>query len=138
MQIHVQARVHPTEDLEKVQQAVRNIFPKVDFQVSEIGEAKYLLSGKADGLEPLEAIRDLLRRQQIRGAARSVFFAGLRGNTIRVHLNKQVAFVNKVSFCSEEGESPLGPITLEVDARDAIQVIDLVAPSTRSPDTSKM
>lgn len=39
-------------------------------------------------------------------------------------LNKQVAFAGHVSFCEPVGESPLGPIRVEIESEDLIGMID--------------
>ena len=41
-----------------------------------------------------------------------------------VFLNKQVAFAGHISFSAPEGESPLGPIRLSIEAQDPVDVID--------------
>jgi predicted RNA binding protein with dsRBD fold (UPF0201 family) len=48
--------------------------------------------------------------------------------TIIFQLNKQAAFVGKVSFV--EGKVPMGPLTVEIKADDPSALIDDVAPRT--------
>jgi predicted RNA binding protein with dsRBD fold (UPF0201 family) len=72
----------------------------------------------------LERFRMILQRDRIRAAARSQLFRGLEGSRIVVFLNKQVAFAGHVSFSAPEGESPLGPIRLSIEAEDPVGVID--------------
>jgi hypothetical protein len=62
-------------------------------------------------------------------AARSVMFAGKRENKVRFMLNKQAAFVGKISFT--DGESPLGPIVVVLEAPDIGRLIDYLAPRTK-------
>jgi len=62
-------------------------------------------------------------------SARSVMQRGKHGNVVRFMLNKQVATVGKVSFT--EGESPLGPIVVTLEASDIERLMDYLAPRTR-------
>ncbi len=66
----------------------------------------------------------ILQRDRIRAAARSQLFKGKEESRIIVFLNKQVAYVGHVSFSAPEGESPLGPIRLEIQTPDPVGIID--------------
>ncbi len=81
---------------------------------------------QGDSLSSLENLRLILQRERIRAAARAVLFRGRENNRILVFLNKQVAYAGHVSFCAPEGESPLGPIRLEIESDDPEGVIDWV------------
>jgi|SRR3972149_2866228 len=121
--VHVETEVNPTEAEEKVKAALANVFGTLPIvtKPSNIGS---LLVAEAKGREALENFRNLLRRDRIRNAARKVFFAGLRGETISFFLNKQVAFVGHVSFSQETGESPLGPIKVIIESENPRELID--------------
>jgi len=121
----VQAEVNPTEDPEKVITAINRVFGELELEVEE-----ELITGKGEGLEPLRKFHDLLRREMILDAARAVLLRGLRGNTITFHLNKQVAYVGHISFSQPVGESPLGPIRVEIICDDPRGLIDWLAPKT--------
>ena len=95
--------------------AVLNVFP--DAEVS--GEDR--LTGRASGLERLQ---ELLKRQRIRGAARSVLLRGLTDDAVTFRLNKQVALVGKVSFSTEP--QPLGDIGVTILTEDPAAVVDLL------------
>ena len=80
--------------------------------------------------ESLSRFAELLRRQKIRDAARRVLLKGVRGDGAMVfRLNKQAAFVGKVSFSG--GESPLGDISVLVEQPGIVELIDGIAPDTR-------
>ena len=81
-------------------------------------------------MESLRKFHDLLRREMILDAARAVLLRGLQGNTITFHLNKQVAYVGHISFSQPVGESPLGPIRVEIRCDDPRGLIDWLAPKT--------
>jgi len=72
----------------------------------------------------LEKFRLVLQRDRIRAAARAVLYRGIEQDRIVAFLNKQVAYAGHVSFCEPEGESPLGPIRLEVESEDLMGIIE--------------
>src|SRR5207237_10061894 len=73
--------------------------------------------------ESLEKFRMIIQRDRIRAAVRSQLFKGKEESRIIVFLNKQVAYVGHVSFSAPEGESPLGPIRLEIQTADLVGII---------------
>jgi len=122
--LRVEAEIRPTEDQTKVEAAVKKIFPTL--QLSTAGN---FLVGESAEVEVLDRLHQLLRLQMILDSARSVMQRGRHGNTVRFMLNKQVATVGKVSFT--DGESPLGPIVVMLEAPDIERLIDYLAPRTR-------
>ena len=124
--VRVETEVNPTEAEEKVKAALANVFGTLSI-VSKPSNGGSLLVAEAKGREALENFRNLLRRDRIRNAARKVFFAGLRGQTISFFLNKQVAFAGHVSFSQETGESPLGPIKVLIEYENPRELIDWLA-----------
>lgn len=124
MRLQVEVKVKPTEDKEKVEAAVKKIFPTL-----ELSQNENSLVGESIRAESLDRLHQLLREQAIRDSARSVMLRGRRGNLVQFVLNKQVAFVGKVSFTG--GESPLGPIVVTLEASDIERLIDYLAPRTR-------
>jgi len=60
----------------------------------------------------------------IRDAVRSYLKARIQGNSIRFYLNKQVAYAGHISLCEPEGESPLGPIEVEIECLNPKEVVD--------------
>jgi predicted RNA binding protein with dsRBD fold (UPF0201 family) len=123
LRLKVEAEVRPTEDPAKVERAIKNLFPTL-----ELSLAGNVISGESAAVEALDRLHQLLRSQAILDSARSVMRRGMQGNVIKFMLNKQAAAVGKVSFT--DGESPLGPITVIVEARDAERLIDYLAPRT--------
>ena len=127
--IRVETEVNPTEAEEKVKLAVANMFGDISLQTKPSYRGS-MLTGEAKGQEALVKLRNLLRNDRVRDAARKVFLAGLRGETISFCLNKQVAFAGHVSFSDEEAESPLGPIRVVIECENPRQLIDWLAPRT--------
>jgi hypothetical protein len=129
IKIRVEVKVNLTEDLEKVRQAVENVFSITEFEVKP-GKKGSLLIAKARGMEGLTKLYNLLRRERIRDAARGVLFKGLSENSITFHLNKQVAYAGHVSFCQPVAESPLGPIRVQITCDKPKELIEWLAPKT--------
>jgi predicted RNA binding protein with dsRBD fold (UPF0201 family) len=124
--VRVEAEINPTEDAEKVEKAVSNIFDNASVEVKPSYKGSVLYA-TAEGREGLLKLRNLLSSDRIRDAARKVFFGGLRGKAVRFCLNKQVAFAGHVSFCQETAESPLGPLKVAIECDDPRQLIDWLA-----------
>jgi len=127
--ICVETDVNLTESEEKVKKAVANLFGNLPTEIVASYQGS-VLRVEVKGQEALVRFRDLLRVDRIRDAARKALFGGLRGNTIRFCLNKQVAFAGHVSFSEEVAESPLGPIRVTIECGDPRQLIEWLAPRT--------
>lgn len=124
MRLRVEAEVRPTESREKVEAAVKKIFPTL-----ELKQAGDSIVGESVDVGALSKLYQLLRQQMILDSARSAMRSGKREGTTQFMLNKQVAFVGRVSFTN--GESPLGPIVVTLEAPDIDRLIDHLAPRTQ-------
>jgi hypothetical protein len=122
----IETIINPTEDAEKVRLAVENIFGAVEFEVRK-GKYGAALVAKTIGTQGLTKFYNLLRRERIRDAARSVLLRGIDGKSVTFYLNKQVAYAGHVSFSEQAGESPLGPIKVEITCDNPKELIDWVA-----------
>lgn len=129
VRVTAESMVNPTEDEAKVERALRNVFPSEPMQKTTSQSDVVVLRIRGDDLDFLSTLRNLIRQERIRSAARSILFSRTRGERIRIYLNKQAAFVGRVSFCEPAGESPHGPISIEIETPDATAVIDFLASS---------
>ncbi len=127
--VQIEAEVNPTEDEAKVKSAMENIFGTLQFEVKPLKRGS-LLTAKTRGTDGLTKLHNLLRRDRIRDATRSVLYKGLSEQSIIFYLNKQVAYAGHVSFSQPSGESPLGPIRVEIQCDDPRKLIDWLAPRT--------
>jgi predicted RNA binding protein with dsRBD fold (UPF0201 family) len=123
----VEAEINPTESQEKVEQAVKNIFGDIELRMKPIRKGSFL-TGEEKGKESLIKLCDLLRRERIRSAARTVFIEGMEEKTIDFCLNKQVAYVGHISFSRETAESPLGPIRVRIRCENPRELVDWLTP----------
>jgi len=130
--VRAETPLNPTEDPEKVLRAIRNLLPNCAPTISRIDERHAKFEGSVARLEDLDNLKSLLRQEAIRDVARRLLFKSVSGSSIVVQLNKQAAFAGKVSFCEHYDESPLGPITLTITTENPEQLIDWLAPSSRS------
>jgi predicted RNA binding protein with dsRBD fold (UPF0201 family) len=124
LKLRVEAEIRPTEDQTKVEAAVKNIFPSLDLR----RDGKFL-AGESTEVLSLDRLHYLLRVQMILDSARSIMHRGKHDSVVRFMLNKQVAMVGKLSFT--EGESPLGPIVVTLEAPDIDRLVDYLAPRTK-------
>lgn len=123
----IEVRLNNTEDPQKVICAVSNVV-KCEIPVILESVSGKIMIFQGAGEEFLSPLRRLLHEQRILSAARRVMRDGLRDNTFHFCLNKQAAYANQVSFCEEEGESPLGPIVFEIKARYPEAFLDWLTP----------
>ena len=127
--VHVEVDLNPTESEEKVKKALCNIFGELPIETKPAQKGS-ILKAKVKRQESLSTLRNVLRRDHIRDAARKALYHGLRGNELVFYLNKQVAFAGHISFSEAEAESPLGPIAVTIQTEDPQQLIDWLAPRT--------
>jgi predicted RNA binding protein with dsRBD fold (UPF0201 family) len=127
IKIYIEVEINPTESEQKVIEAVENLFSDITMQVKTL-ERESLLIAESRTSETLTKIYNLLRRERIRSAARTVLRRGLDGNVISFCLNKQVAYAGHISFCEEKAESPLGPIKVQIESDNPRDLINWLAP----------
>ena len=133
--VRVEAEVNPTEDLDKVKLAVKNIFGAMKFVVVS-RKWGHLLTAETTGTEGLAKMHDLLTRERIRAAARKVFLSGMDNNSVKFCLNKQVAYAEHISFSQRTAESPLGPLNVQISCGNPRKLIDWLAPKAPSKTRS--
>ena len=127
--VHVEAEVNPTEDEDKVKAAVTNILGNASITVKPSHKGS-TLNAEAKGQDSLVKLRNLLRNDRIRDAARKLLFRSISANKISFCLNKQVAFAGHISFSEETAESPLGPIRVTIESDNPRQLIEWLAEKT--------
>ncbi len=118
--IEISCPIYPSEDPEKVREAILKVFPDADLEMSEDD-----ITGTAGSIERFSK---QIRKQKILDTTRSVLIHGKRGDRTRFFLNKQVAFVGKISFCEEK--TILGTIKVVITDDNLDDLIDKVAPVT--------
>ena len=121
--ISIEADVYPTEDVEKVSQAIKNIFPRIVLSYEERGYYGRI-TGSGMGRELLETMRMLIRARRIRTSARAFLKKHKTDNRLEFLLNKHAAYAGKVSFCESESETPLGAIRVLIEDAEVDRLIE--------------
>ena len=125
----ISAVLYPTESQEKVEAAIKKLFPDVELKLEQGFGTANRLTGSTIAIEGLKKLHELLRRQRILDTARSTFLKNKRGNAIEFELNKQVAYIGKVNFVEEA--IALGSIHVKIEAEEIDRLIDWLAPVTK-------
>jgi len=112
--IVIRADIKPTENLDKVKQAIRNLFPDAQINMQNTNLVAHS--------NTLEQFRELLKRQRIRDSARSLLLKGCRENILFFKLNKQAAYLNKINFAVVD--HPLGEITVHITCDNPQGLVD--------------
>jgi len=118
--VTVKAPCLPTEDAEKVRKAIMNLFPD-----SLIEEKSGSIEAKTISLA---RFKELIRTNRIIDATHRILMHGKQGNVTNFMVNKQVAFIGKISYVEEK--LPLGSIEVTIEDDDLDHLIDEVAPVT--------
>jgi len=121
--VRIEVPVRDTEVTDRVDDAVRNVFPDAE-PVHEDGK----LVAEA---HTLDAFSDVLHEQEILDTARRVFLRNSTDEGFAFSLKKQAAFEGVVNFAVGESDE-LGEIDVDVRVRepDVESFIDYVAPET--------
>jgi predicted RNA binding protein with dsRBD fold (UPF0201 family) len=131
--IHIEAEINLTESEQKVREAVQNMFGPMNVRIKPQRKGS-MLDASTSSQEALTKFHNLLQREHIRAAARTVLLRGMGKDRINFCLNKQVAHAGHVSFSQEAGESPLGPIRVEImtgNPRETISYLTYMTQESR-------
>jgi hypothetical protein len=120
--IEAYAAVNPSEDPEKVQQAISNVLENMNYKY-ESGSIK----GISNSLQSLSKIYDTIKSRKSKTYRRQMRY-NLKGDTTWFYLNKQAAFVNVIALCEEAEESPLGPIKILIHSKNIDDVMQWLVP----------
>ena len=121
--IEAYAAVNPSEDPEKVQQAISNVLQGMNFKY-ENGSIK----GISNDLQALSKIYDTIKSRKSTKTYRRQMRYNLEGDTTWFYLNKQAAFVSVIALCEESDESPLGPIKILLHSKNIDRVMEWLVP----------
>jgi len=117
--IEVFCSINPSEDLQKIETAIFNIFPDI-----EINNNNMEIIGTSKNIESLSKIFEAVHNRRIKNTYRRILNQNLSENSTWFYLNKQAAYVDVIALCNEEDESPLGPIEIVLNSQEIEQIID--------------
>ena len=118
-QINAYCSINPSEDPEKIKQALSNVLVDIDITIN-----KESMKATSSNLESLQKIYESIHSHQSANAYRRQLNQNLNANSSWFYLNKQAAYANVVALCSESDESPLGPIKIILNSSDIDTIID--------------
>ena len=113
--------VNPSESIEKIEQAISNIFP-----YSIINNNDFSISAQSKELRSFEKIYQFIHNNNLQKIYLRSLEDNLRDDTTWFYLNKQAAFVEQIAICEESNESPLGPIKVILTSSNIDAIIDWI------------
>ena len=119
--IEMSCPVNPSEDPDKVEKAIANIFP-----YSIIKYENFTMFAQSKELRSFEKIYETIHTNQSQKAYSRNLENNLENDTTWFFLNKQAAFVERVAICDEPEESPLGPIKVTLTSSNIDGIIDWI------------
>ncbi len=125
--IEITVPVYPSEDIDKVKQAVSNLIKTPNFNEIQINGITYLTC-VLEKISELDKLREMVKKERIQNAARRLLRRDRSRGTLIFFINKQAAYVGRLSFSNPAGESPLGPIQFKIESTDIDSIIDWIAP----------
>jgi len=127
MKIEVITELRDTEDERKVMLALNNVF--IYNKITKINNlGKTFIIAEGNNISCLEKISNLIRNSRIELSARSILLKSIKDGMLMFSLNKQAAYMNRVSFCTVENESAMGPIDFRIICENFEKLIDYIAP----------
>lgn len=112
MQTIVRSRVYPTENQERVEKAITNIFADLSYIVVE-NETHFEVRSPLNRVGSLDWLRQRIHELKIIGVVRSRLLSNWNGRSTWLCLDKQAAFSGRVRVADDSEESsPLGFIEI--------------------------
>ncbi len=119
--IQVFSSINPSEDSEKVKQAILNILP-----CNNLKSEEFSITGDTDHFQSMEKIYESIHSAQSQRVLKRQLEKHMDRNTTWFYLNKQAAFVERVVLCEETDESPLGPLKVVLTSHNIERIADIL------------
>ncbi|MEZ7988943.1 MAG: RNA-binding domain-containing protein [Nitrosopumilus sp.] len=113
--------VNPSESIEKIEQAISNIFP-----YAIINNNDFSINAQSKELRSFEKIFQFIHNNKLQKIYLRSLEDNLQDDTTWFYLNKQAAFVEQIAICEESNESPLGPIKVTLTSSNIDAIIDWI------------
>ena len=122
--LKVEAIVNPSEDTQKVIDAIANLFTRCSPEVS----FRSRVVGRAVGSDSLDILYEQVRSRSAMGVLRRMLLDNRVGDSTSFLLNKQAATSGIAAVIEEEQESPLGPIRVTISCEELDALVDWLVP----------
>ena len=120
----VEAIVNPSEHVQKVIDAIANIFTRCSPELS----FRSRVVGRAIGSDSLSILYEQVRSRSAMGVLRRMLLDNRAGDSTWFLLNKQAATSGIAAFIEDQQESPLGPIRVTISCEELDKLIDWLVP----------
>jgi predicted RNA binding protein with dsRBD fold (UPF0201 family) len=115
----IRARLQPTEDSDKVAQAIRNMFGEIELETKQD-----VVSTRLEGVEALSGLRSRIAQDRIRDTVKKMFTRWAEEEVLSFGLSRQAAYAGHFSL-NLKGEDPMGPIQVRMEG-DVQRVISFL------------
>lgn len=122
--LKIEAIVNPSEDTQKVIDAIANLFTRCSPEVS----FRSRVVGRAVGSDSLAILYEQVRSRSAMGVLRRMLLDNRVGDSTSFLLNKQAATSGIAAVIEEEQESPLGPIRVTISCEELDALVDWLVP----------
>lgn len=122
--LKVETIVNPSEDTQKVIDAIANLFTRCSPEVS----FRSRVVGRAVGSDSLAILYEQVRSRSAMGVLRRMLLDNRVGDSTSFLLNKQAATSGIAAVIDEEQESPLGPIRVTISCEELDALVDWLVP----------
>ena len=118
LEITVQAYINPSEEIEKVSSAIKNVFPESALVLKD-----NKLYTSTEKMEVFKKLKDQIRSKSTLSVLKKILFSNQNMDNTWFLLNKQAAFSKVVALIEDEDESPLGPIKITIKNQNIEEVV---------------
>jgi len=122
--LKVETIVNPSEDTQKVIDAIANLFTRCSPEVS----FRSRVVGRAVGSDSLAILYEQVSSRAAMGVLRRMLLDNRVGDSTSFLLNKQAATSGIAAVIEEEQESPLGPIRVTISCEELDALVDWLVP----------
>ena len=122
--LKVEAIVNPSEHVQKVIDAIENIFTRCSPELS----FRSRVVGRAVGSDSLSILYEQVRSRSAMGVLRRMLLDNRAGDSTWFLLNKQAATSGIAAIIEDQQESPLGPIRVTISCEELDKLIDWLVP----------
>ena len=133
IKLHLQTKLNPTEEREKIAGLFNLFYEFPTFSISDPDEEQVCtFEAEAEGPDTLNYLFNQIRRQRTVEAVRKQVLRrmDLNHQSVSFMVHKQALMNSKIVLCTQSTESPLGPIYVTITADNIERTINYLFPPT--------